>query len=78
MAVRVDASRQTRCLAKACGGLLLSSSLNRSKQPPSKASLGMQMRLHAFINDRLTVEVSSGKASQIMRVWRNDCTLIRA
>ncbi|MDQ6969856.1 MAG: Sua5/YciO/YrdC/YwlC family protein [Mariprofundus sp.] len=78
MALRVDASQQTRCLAKACGGLLLSSSLNRSKQPPCKASLGMQLRLHVFVNDRLTSETSSGKASQIMRVWRNDCTLIRA
>jgi len=77
MAIRVDGSPQTRILAHACGGLLLSSSLNRRKQSPFQAGRSMQLRLHVFLNGRLVGEASSGKASKIMRVWRNDCTMIR-
>ncbi|MBN4076749.1 Sua5/YciO/YrdC/YwlC family protein [Mariprofundus ferrooxydans] len=77
MAVRVDASQQTRYLAKSCGGLLLSSSLNRHSQNPCEPDRKLQMRMHAFLNGRLMGRPGSGKASQIMRVWRNRCTMIR-
>ncbi|MFQ5518894.1 MAG: L-threonylcarbamoyladenylate synthase [Mariprofundus sp.] len=77
MAIRVDASIQTRQLAAQCGGLLLSSSLNRkgerTKNPDRKTQLRYQRSLHA----RLIGLTSSGKASTIIRVWRNHFTTIR-
>ena len=77
MAIRVDSSEQTRVLAKACGGFLLSSSLNRKGQRCCQPSRKTQLQWHAFLQARLTDESSSGKASKIMRVWRNDCTTMR-
>jgi len=78
MAIRVDSSAQTRILAKSCGGLLLSSSLNRKGQRCCLPGRKTQLRFHAFLKGRLTNESSSGEASKIMRVRRNDCTTIRA
>jgi len=77
MAIRVDRSEQTRVLAKACGGLLLSSSLNRKMKQTSKPERKTQMRLRSFLQGRLAGNSCSGKASSIMRVWRNGCTTIR-
>jgi len=78
MAIRVDASLQTRRLAHGCGGLLVSSSLNRRKQSPHQADRRIQLRLHTFLNGRLIGEPSSGKASKIICIRRNGCTMIRA
>lgn len=78
MAIRVDASAQTRRLARACGGLLLSSSLNRKGGKPLEVSRKTCMRMHRFLNSRLPGLPGSGNASSILRVWRNDSTTIRS
>ena len=78
LAVRVDAFEATRVLAKGCGGLLLSSSLNRKMKKTSKPDRKTQLRFSPFLSARLTCDQSSGKASKIMRVWRNQCTVLRA
>jgi len=78
MAIRVDSSEETRVLAKACGGLLLSSSLNRRGQNTQLADRRTQLRFASFLSARLAGDSSSGKASQIIRVWRNGCTILRA
>ncbi len=78
MAIRVDTSEETRVLANTCGGLLLSSSLNRRGKSTKSADRRTQLRFASFLSARLTGDSSSGKASQIMRVWRNDCTILRA
>lgn len=77
MAIRVDASVQTRQLARACGGLLLSSSLNRKGQKSQMPDRKTQMRMHRFITDRLSGAPGDAKASTIIRVWRNDFSVIR-
>ncbi|MDQ6997430.1 MAG: Sua5/YciO/YrdC/YwlC family protein [Mariprofundus sp.] len=78
LAIRVDASETTRVLAKACGGLLLSSSLNRKKKKTYKPDRKTELRFSTFLSARLNCDQSSGKASKIMRVWRNHCTVLRA
>lgn len=78
LAIRVDASETTRVLAKGCGGLLLSSSLNRKKKKTNLPDRKTQLRFAPFLSARLSYDHSSGKASQIMRVWRNRCTVLRA
>jgi len=77
LAVRVDASLQTRQLAAACGGLLISSSLNRRGYPALQPNLACVMRMHRFLRACLTGAQASGKASSLVRVWRNDSTIIR-
>jgi len=77
LAVRVDADIQTRQLAAACGGLLISSSLNRRGNAPAQSDRMLFMRSHRFLAGCLNGKAGSGKASMIMRVWRNDSTIIR-
>jgi len=79
MAIRVDASSSSRVLAKACGGLLLSSSLNRRGAAVCAVHRKTHLHFRSFLRGRLVEPVGLlGKASQIKRVWRNDCTTIRA
>ncbi len=78
LAIRVDASQDSRVLAKGCGGLLLSSSLNRKQKKTSKPDRKTLLQFATFLSARLACDESSGKASQIMRVWRNQCTVLRA
>jgi len=77
LAVRVDASFQTCQLAAACGGLLISSSLNRKGEAPAQPGRKLFMRSRRRLNGFLNGCVGSGKASSILRVWRNDSTIIR-
>jgi len=77
IAIRVDTSLQTRQLAKASGGLLLSSSLNRKGGKTSIPELKNRYRLHRHLNYHLSGQPGTGKASTIMRVWRNNFTTIR-
>lgn len=78
MAIRVDASLQTRQLAKACGGLLLSSSLNRRGKISVNPDRKTHCRLHHHLSLSLAGEPGTGKASTIVRVWGNDFTTIRS
>ncbi|NWF38896.1 translation factor [Mariprofundus sp. NF] len=77
VAVRVDASLQTRQLAAACGGFLLSSSLNRRGGTTAEPSRKLCMRWHRHLDAVLQGPASTGKASVLLRVWRNDSTTIR-
>jgi len=77
LAVRVDAGVQTRQLAAACGGLLISSSLNRQGVLPAQPERILFMRSHRFLSGFLGGIKGSGKASSIMHVWRNHYTIIR-
>lgn len=77
MAIRVDQSLQTRQLIKASGGMLLSSSLNRRGKQVLHADKKLQMRMHRHLALCLAGEAGSGKASTLLRVWRNDSTTIR-
>jgi len=49
IAIRLDANHETRRLAKACGGLLLSSSFNRRGKPILSLSPVIRMRLSRHI-----------------------------
>lgn len=79
VAVRVDASAEARLLARACGGLLLSSSLNRSGQAPAYPDRALQLRWRRWLSGRLVP--AAGKMadtpSRIVRIRRNICTAIR-
>jgi L-threonylcarbamoyladenylate synthase len=77
IAVRVDQSLQTRQLARASGGFILSSSLNRKNKKTAQPSLQLTMRSHRFLSSSLAGCKNSGKSSSILRVWRNDSSVIR-
>jgi len=77
MAIRVDASIQTQILAKACGGLLLSSSLNRKRAKTYTASRKTHFRFYPYVSGRLKGDLGSGQASSIKALWRNSCTTVR-
>jgi len=77
VAVRVDASVQVRQLARASGGLLLSSSLNRRGGTHAIADRKTALRFHRFISARVPGEPSAGRGSRLLRVGRNDSTMIR-
>jgi len=67
LAIRVDADAACRRLARACGGVLLSSSLNRRGGIVRRPCYGVQMRWHSFLSGRANMGVSGGEASVICR-----------
>jgi len=78
LAVRVDGDAGVRRLAKACGGLLLSSSLNRKGGQTDRPGFRYHMRYHRHLQGRIVApEPVGGRASRIIRIWRNGCTIIR-
>ncbi len=77
LAVRVDSDPSVRQLAKASGGLLLSSSLNRKGEAAAMPGLGHRMRHHRHIRGYISGPKVHGKASTVMRIWRNHSTIIR-
>lgn len=77
VAVRVDASPQVRSLAKACGGLLISSSLNRRGGSTADPDRRLSMRLHRHLAGVVPGAAGSGRASTLLRLGRNDFTVIR-
>ncbi|MDX8405196.1 MAG: Sua5/YciO/YrdC/YwlC family protein [Mariprofundus sp.] len=77
IAVRVDGSLQTRQLARLCGGLLLSSSLNRRGDASLKPGRKMQLRYRRFVRGRVAGPPSSGRGSTLIRVRGNHSTVIR-
>jgi len=77
LAVRVDSDPAVRQLAKASGGLLLSSSLNRKGESVATPGLAHHMRHHRHLHNRIASQQVQGKASIIMRIWRNHSTIIR-
>jgi len=78
IAVRVDASQETRQLAQACGGLLLSSSLNRKGQAIQPLSFKQRYRWRRHISAMIKAnEPSQGKASSIYRVTGSKVVQLR-
>ena len=77
LAVRVDADAATRRAAKYCGGLLLSSSLNRRGGVVCSPDWKSHMRWHSHLNGRVSGMDAEGSPSAIIRIWRNSSTMIR-
>jgi len=69
IAVRVDSDSQTRQLAKACGGLMLSSSFNRKSQPLMPLHRRTRFRNQRHINKVLpSAKLTGGNASSIYKI----------
>jgi len=66
LAVRVDKDIQTRKLARACGGLLLSSSLNRKGGEAASPGLRIRMRWHRHLQGYLAGGAGVGQASRLL------------
>jgi len=89
LAVRVDGDNEVRRLARLCGGLLLSSSLNRRGRQTATPGFACHMRHHRHLlgrigaggrisaGSRISATGAAGRASKIIRIWRNDSTIIR-
>jgi len=67
IAVRVDGDAATRRLCRLCGGLLLSSSLNRRGKPTCRPSRRLRWRWQRYLDGWLPGR-GSGKASRILRL----------
>lgn len=78
IAVRVDADVQTRQLAKACGGLLLSSSFNRQSQPTLLLHRKQRYRLKRHLSCVLNQQHQGSKqASKIFKITGNRVQQLR-
>jgi len=69
IALRVDADPACRRLAKLSGGLILSSSLNRRKQPLQSPSRRLRMRWHRHIDGIMANENQSNTPSRLL-LWK--------
>ncbi|HXH73252.1 MAG TPA: Sua5/YciO/YrdC/YwlC family protein, partial [Mariprofundaceae bacterium] len=78
IAVRVDADRETRRLAKLAGGLLLSSSLNRRSGRTAVPGRKLHLRWHRHLSTCLPGGSGSGKASKIILIHGEEIRPIRA
>jgi len=77
IAVRVDPSPQCRLLARLCGGLIVSASLNRRRQAPMQLNHARIMRLHRHLSGRILSGQAAGTPSRILRIRRNRMTVLR-
>lgn len=71
IAVRVDADEHCLYLAKRCGGLLLSSSLNRKGGATARPERRQIMRWHRYIRSCFDHGPVSGKPSALLCIMRN-------
>lgn len=78
IALRVDADPETRRLARLCGGLLLSSSLNRRRGRTMRPERRLHFRWHRHLADCLPGGSGTGKASKIILVHGEEIRPIRA
>ncbi|MDQ6966090.1 MAG: Sua5/YciO/YrdC/YwlC family protein [Mariprofundaceae bacterium] len=69
VAVRVDADIACRYLAKLCGGLLISSSLNRKSNPVQQPDRRLRMRWHRHLAGNLGFGGGRGSASCLLK-WQ--------
>jgi len=69
VAVRVDADIACRYLAKLCGGLLISSSLNRKSDPVQQPGRRLRIRWHRHLAGSLGFGGGSGNASCLLK-WQ--------
>ena len=78
VAIRVDADAQTRKLAKACGGFILSSSLNRRGKDVQQPGLRLRYRMHRHLSGVLARQQEpTGQASKIFKVVGEKITQLR-
>jgi len=78
IAIRVDADAETRRLAKLCGGLMLSSSLNRKGQAVQQPNLKQRYRWQRHLSGVLSKKVAKqGKPSKIFRLKRRKVEQLR-
>jgi len=69
IAIRVDSDAQTRQLAKACGGLMLSSSFNRKNQAVQPLQRQQRYRQHRFVGAVLARKTQGNtRASSIYKI----------
>lgn len=68
LAVRVDAHPGCCLLARACGGLFLSSSLNRHGKPVRQPQRRLLYRWHRYLDGWLPAADGQGKPSRLMKV----------
>jgi len=67
IAVRVDASGKVRRLAKACGGLVVSSSLNRRGKSSMAPDRQLRMRFKRYVQMCITGDNPAGRPSTLLR-----------
>lgn len=72
IALRVDADHVSRRLAKLCGGLMISSSLNQHKQPVQTPSRHLRMRWHRHIHAAIAAG-GKGSAPSTLLLWKRGC-----
>jgi L-threonylcarbamoyladenylate synthase len=78
IAVRVDGDAETRRLAQICGGLLLSSSLNRKGGPVQKPDYKLKFRWQRHLSTVIKGgKQSHNQASQIFKVSGNSVARLR-
>lgn len=77
LAVRVDADAGVRLLAKSCGGLLLSSSLNKKGGAWRMPCRAVRMRWHRYFSAAETGAVMAGTPSRLVAIRRSKATLLR-
>ncbi len=70
IALRVDNDPICRLLAQLNGGLILSSSLNRRKQPLQTPSRHLRMRMHRHIDGIIGGENITNEPSRLL-LWKN-------
>ena len=77
IAVRVDQDSETRRLARTCGGLLLSSSLNRKGEETKQPDFKLRFRWQRHFSGMLYGGDSSGAASIIYRLSGSKVSRLR-
>lgn len=77
LAVRVDTDPGVRLLAKVCGGLLLSSSLNRKGGPWCMPGRAVRMRWHRYIATAESGAVMAGAPSRLLAIRRSQALPLR-
>lgn len=68
VAIRVDADADSRCLARLCGGLLASSSLNRRGHAIQSPDRRLRMRWHRHIDAVLPSAHTDSHPSHLLRL----------
>lgn len=69
VAVRVDENNEVQYLAKACGGLIISSSLNRKGKALSQPNRALRMRLHRHLLACDSTGLPAGQPSSLLCVF---------
>ncbi|OIO71878.1 MAG: hypothetical protein AUJ56_03260 [Zetaproteobacteria bacterium CG1_02_49_23] len=81
LAVRVESFELTTILVRQCGGLFLSSSLNRKGKPTFEPSARQRFRQHRWISGAVRYtqrsEMGSAKASTLLRWTRHGAVQLR-